>query len=98
MVVLHLNTKGWCSSLSTEVPIKPIQHLVSPVPSERVGISLGSFTRRKPAVAGFTVGIIVGPLTGQRFDLNASVLNLLMNGEGHVGVDVPVLHALNEVD
>ncbi len=49
-------------------------------------------------MAGFTVGIIVGPLTGQRFDLNASVLNLLMNGEGHVGVDVPVLHALNEVD
>ena len=40
----------------------------------------------------------MGPLACQRLNLNPSVLNLLMDGEGHVWVNVPILHALDEVD
>ena len=49
-------------------------------------------------MAGRAVGVVVSPLTGQRLDLNASVFNDLVSGEGHVRVNVPVLHALNDVD
>ncbi len=39
----------------------------------------------------------MGPLTGEGFDFNARCLNVLVGWEGHVRVNVPVLHALNDV-
>ena len=49
-VVLHLHTEGWCASFALEVPVKPVQHLISPVPPERVGVSLQSFTAWQSAM------------------------------------------------
>ena len=44
-VVLHLNTEGRCSSFALEVPVKPVEHFIGPIPSKRVGVRLRSFAR-----------------------------------------------------
>ena len=98
MVVLHLNPERWRSSLASKVPVKPIQHFVSPIPSQRVGVGFSTFSARKACVSGFAVRVIVSPLACERFDLDASVFHDLVRWERHVRVHVPVLHALNDVD
>ena len=40
----------------------------------------------------------MSPLTGQCLDFNTSLFDDLVGGEGHVRVNVPILHALNDVD
>ena len=40
----------------------------------------------------------MSPLTSQCLDFNTGRLDNLVGGEGHVRVDVPILHALNDVD
>ena len=40
----------------------------------------------------------MSPLSGKGFDFDAGLFDQLVGWEGHVRVDVPVLHALNDVD
>ena len=49
-------------------------------------------------MSGGSVGVVVRPLTGQRLDFDARLFDDLVGGEGHVGVNVPILHALNDVN
>ena len=49
-------------------------------------------------MARFSVRIIVSPLACECFDFDACIFNELVGWEGHVRVNVPILHALNDVD
>ncbi len=49
-------------------------------------------------VLKYPIRVMVPPLTVHTLDIETLVDGPLVGGEGHVGIDVPVLKSVNDVD
>ena len=83
-----------------EVVVKPLEHVLHPVKTNHLGKRFTSTAAQIGTVVELdrSVGIVVIPLTKQSTRLNACIDEAIDGRDGHVRIDVPVVHALNEVD
>ena len=81
-----------------QIVVEPSVEFHRPVHAAHVGIGFCTVTASHFAVSIGLIGIIVGPLPGDGSSIDAGVPHELVGRESMVGVDVPVLHAPNEVN
>ena len=99
LVGLDFDEKAGLLAYSLKVPIEPLQQVLHPVEPHhlRVGLPPPALPRTIEVVVR-PVRVIVVPLAEKPLRLDARVLQLVDHGNGHVGVHVPIVHPLDQVD
>ena len=97
-VVLDLGNQSGLGAFTHEVVVEPLEQVVGPVPPQCVGERLCAPTAVQALVIAAAVWVMVAPLTIQALDLEPGLDHRVMDREGHVWVDVPVLHPMDDVD
>ena len=97
VVRLHLHHGFGFLTDVLQVVIEPAKEFHRPVHAAHVGVGFSTVAAAHLAVPVGLVGVVVGPLPGNRSGVDTGVAHQLVSGEGVVGVDVPILHAPDKV-
>ena len=85
---------------SFEVVVKPFQHVLHPIKSNHLwkGFTSSAAQFRPVVKLHGTVWVIMVPLPKQSTGFDTAVDEPIDGGNGHVRVNVPIMHALNQVN
>ena len=83
-----------------QVVVKPLEHILHPVKTNHLGKRFTTASTQVGTVVELnrSIGIVVIPLAKQSARLNTCINEAIDGRDGHVRIDVPVMHALDEVD
>ena len=100
MVGLNLNPLAGLFSDTLQVIVKPLEHVLHPVKPNHFWERFAATTAQVGPVVQLnrTVGVVVIPLTKQTSGFYSSIDQTVDGWYRHVGVNVPIVHALDEVN
>jgi hypothetical protein len=96
-VILNLGNQSGLWPLVLEIEIEPLQHIISPIPTQCIRECLGSPAGVQAFVAASAVRIVVAPLPVEALDIKAGLKQSIVYWESHVRVDVPILQTVDDV-